>query len=156
MGHPAGILFNKSGINMTYNIQAETVGIFSVGLTLADNTSLSSGDAVPYAIEAGTSSHGFSVSNGVITLPKGDWLVMFSLEAMSAADHTAKIYVDSSLASNFPVVEGFYSSQQSDLDTTAIPVFSSGGTTVELRVDTASNVNYSSSSDCVVYGVKIS
>ena len=139
---------------MTYNIKTQAIGTFSVGFTLADDTSISSGDAVPYTIEGGTSGHGVSVSSGVITLPKGEWVVMFSLEAMSAANHTAQIYIDSTVASNFPVIEGFYSSQQSDLDTTAIPVLSLGSTTVELRVDTESTVNYSSSSDSVIYGVK--
>lgn len=139
---------------MTYNIKTESIGTFAVGLILANSTSISSGSAVPYTIESGTTSHGVTVASGVITLPAGEWIVMFSLEAMTAADNTADIYVNSSIDSNFPKIEGFGSDAQSDLNTSAIPITSTGSTTVELRVNTSSSTSYSSSSDCVIYGVK--
>ena len=141
---------------MTYNIREATTGTFAVGFVLADGTSISSGSAVPYTIEDGTSGHGITVSSGVVTLPAGEWICLFSLETVQNSDHTADIYVDSSIASNFPQIKGFNSGgAQSDLNTTAIPIRSTGSTTVELRVN-ASASTYSDASDLVIYGVRTS
>lgn len=140
---------------MTYNIREATTGTFAVGFVLADGTSISSGSAVPYTIEAGTSGHGITVSNGVITLPAGEWICLFSLETSNNSNHTADIYVNSVIASDFPQIEGFNTSAtQSDLNTSAIPIRSNGSTTVELRVNTSAST-YSDASDLVIYGVRI-
>lgn len=139
---------------MTYNIRDTVTGTFAVGFVLASSTSVSSGSAVPYTIEDGTASHGFSVSSGVITLPAGEWICLFSLESDTATAHTADLYLDGSIASDFPKIECFTTgTPQSDLNTTAIPIRSTGTTTIELRVDTSAST-YSDSSDCIIYGVK--
>ena len=141
---------------MTYNIRESVTDTIAVGFTLADGTSISSGSAVPYAIEDGTSGHGVTVSSGVVTLPAGEYICMFSLETANNSTHTADIYLDGSIASDFPKIECFNNSHtQTDLNTTAIPVRSDGTTTVELRVGTSAST-YSDASDLVIYGVKTS
>jgi len=140
---------------MTYNIREATMGTFAVGFVLADGTSISSGSAVPYTIEDGTSGHGITVSSGVVTLPLGEWICLFSLETSNNSNHTADIYVNGSIETNFPQIQGFNNSNtQTDLNTTAIPIRSTGSTTVELRVNTSAST-YSSASDLVIYGVKV-
>lgn len=115
-------------------------------------SSLNSGDAIPYTIQNGTSGHGVTVSSGVITLPSGEWLISFTAELTTTATFTADIYLDSSINTTFPTVRGSSSASESNLDSTAIPIKSNGSTTVELRINSAETV--SSNCDCLIYGYK--
>ena len=115
-------------------------------------STISSGDAIPYAVQNGTSGHGVSVSSGVITLPSGEWLISFTAELTSTTGFSADIYVNSSIDSTFPTVRALNSTGESNLDSTAIPLKSDGSTTVELRVN--DDVTVSTNSDCLIYGYK--
>jgi hypothetical protein len=136
---------------MTHNPNSATKTPYAVHLIVGSDTALSVSDAIPYAIDNGTSGHGVTVSNGVVTLPKGDWLVSFTAESGSAFG--AQIYVDSAVNTTFPTIESITSTTtKSNLDSTVIPIESTGGTTVELRVDAA--ITISGESDCLVYGMR--
>lgn len=136
---------------MTHNPNGVTKTPYAVHLIVGSDTALSVSDAVPYAIDNGTSGHGITVSNGVITLPAGDWLVNFTAES-AATNFGAQIYVDSAANTTFPQIVGTNSTTISNLDSTAIPIESTGTTTVELRVDTA--ITISGESDCLIYGMR--
>lgn len=136
---------------MTYNVK-KTNTLYAVYLRSTES-SLSSGDAVPYAIESGTSGHGVTVSSGVVTLPSGDWLISFTCECTSNTLFTADLYEDSTQNTTFPTIRGSSSTGESNLDSTAIPLFSNGSKTIELRVNNA--VTVSANSDCLIYGFKI-
>ena len=135
---------------MTYNVKANKT-LHAVHLQSTES-SISSGDAIPYAIQNGTSGHGVTVSSGVITLPSGEWLISFTAELTTTASFTADIYLDSSINTTFPTIRGSSSTGESNLDSTAIPIKSNGSTTVELRINSAETV--SSNSDCLIYGYK--
>ena len=140
---------------MSWNLKEQSLGTYVIGSSISDNTSVNAGSAIPYQIYAGTASHGISVSSGVFTLPKGEWLVSFTLESQTAGTiHTADIYIDGSIDNRWPKIECFANSTQSDMNTTASTIRSSGTTTIELRVNNSATT-YSSRSDCVIYGVKI-
>ena len=140
---------------MSWNLKEQSIGTFVVGASLGANTSVSAGSAIPYQIYTGTTSHGITVSSGVFTLPKGEWLVSFTLESQTAGTiHTADIYIDGSIDTKWPKIECFASSTQSDMNTTAATLRSSGSTTIELRANTSAS-SYGNRSDCVIYGVKI-
>jgi hypothetical protein len=136
---------------MTYNVK-QTNTLYAVYLRSTES-SLSSGDAVPYAIESSTSGHGVTVSSGVITLPSGDWLISLTCECTTNANFTADIYEDSIQNTTFPTIRGSSSSGESNLDSTAIPLRSDSTKTIELRVNNA--VTVSANSDCLIYGFKI-
>ena len=149
---------------MSYNIIKKNT-LYAVHLQ-SSQTSLSVGDTVPYAILNGTSGHGVTVSGGVMTLPKGEWLVHFRCETVSAETWSAGIYVDSTQNTTFPTISsrrnaslshGSPSTNQTNLDTTAIPLKSTGSTTIELRIIsmTASSETFSDCTDCLIYGFKI-
>jgi hypothetical protein len=136
---------------MTYNVK-QTNTLYAVYLRSSES-SISSGDAVPYAIESGTSGHGVTVSSGVITLPSGDWLISFTCECTTNATFTADIYDDNTQNTTFPTIRGSSSSGVSNLDSTAIPLRSGGNKTIELRVN--DSVTVSANSDCLIYGFRI-
>ena len=139
---------------MSWNLKEQSLGTYVVGASLGANTSVSAGSAIPYQIYDGTTSHGITVSSGVFTLPKGEWLVSFTLEAQSVAvAHTADIYIDGSIDTKWPKIECFANETQSDMNTTAATLRSNGSTTIELRSN--NSISYGSRSDCVIYGVKI-
>ena len=139
---------------MSWNLKEQSLGTYVVGASLGANTSVSAGSAIPYQIYDGTTSHGVSVSNGVFTLPKGEWLVSFTLEAQSVAvAHTADIYIDGSIDTKWPKIECFANETQSDMNTTAATLRSNGSTTIELRSN--NSISFGNRSDCVIYGVKI-
>mgnify|MGYP001457780412 CR=1 FL=1 len=140
---------------MSWNLKEQSIGTYVVGSSLGSNTSVNAGSAIPYQIYAGTTSHGITVSSGVFTLPKGEWLVSFTLESQTAGTiHTADIYIDGSIDTKWPKIECFASNTQSDLNTTAATLRSNGSTTIELRANTSAS-SYGNKSDCVIYGVKI-
>jgi len=136
---------------MTHNPNSATKTPYAVHLIVGSDTALSVSDAVPYSVDNGTSGHGVTVSSGVITLPKGDWVVNFTAES-TATIFGAQIYVDSIADTTFPQIVGTTSTNTSNLDSTVIPLESTGSTTVELRVDTA--VTISGQSDCLIYGMR--
>lgn len=139
---------------MSWNLKEQSLGTYVVGASLGANTSVSASSAIPYQIYDGTTSHGVSVSNGVFTLPKGEWLVSFTLEAQSVAiAYTADIYIDGSIDTKWPKIECFANETQSDMNTTAATLRSNGSTTIELRSN--NSISYGNRSDCVIYGVKI-
>lgn len=149
---------------MSYkNIKKNT--LYAVHLQ-SSQTSLSVGDTVPYSILNGTSGHGITVSNGVITLPKGEWLIHFHCETVDVKSWTAGIYIDSVQNTIFPTISsrrnaslshGNSNTNRTNLDTSAIPLKSTGSTTIELRIDTMTNSSetFSNCSDCLIYGFKI-
>ena len=140
---------------MSWNLKEQSTGTYVVGASLGSNTSVNAGSAIPYQIYTGTSSHGITVSSGVFTLPKGEWLVSFTLESQSVGViHTADIYIDGSIDTKWPKIECFANSTQSDMNTTAATLRSNGSTTIELRANTSAS-SYGNRSDCVIYGVKI-
>lgn len=140
---------------MSWNLKEQSLGTYVVGATISANTAVSASSAIPYQIYTGTTSHGITVSSGVFTLPKGEWLISFTLESQTAgAIHTADIYIDGSIDTRWPKIECFGSSTQSDMNTTAATIRSNGSTTIELRANTSASL-YSNRSDCVIYGVKL-
>lgn len=140
---------------MSWNLKEQATGTYAIGASLGASTSVNAGSAIPYQIYTGTTSHGITVSSGVFTLPKGEWLVSFTLEAQSVAvAHTADIYIDGSIDTKWPKIECFTSNTQSDMNTAAASLRSNGSTTIELRVNTTAS-SYGNRSDCVIYGVKI-
>lgn len=145
---------------MTYNINKKNT-LYAVHLQ-TNQVNLSSGNTVPYAISYGTSGHGVTVSSGIMTLPKGEWLVQFKCEAVTTSYLVADIFVDGTQNTNFPQIisrlnpsltHANSNTNKSNLDTTAIPIRSDGSTTIELRV--GSNSNVSEASDCLIYGFKL-
>lgn len=145
---------------MTYNINKKHT-LFAVHLQ-TNQVNLSNGNTVPYAISNGTSGHGVSVSNGVMTLPKGEWLVQFKCEPVTTSYLVGNIFVDGTQNTNFPQIISRLNpslshhnsnTNKTNLETTAIPLKSSGSTTIELRL--GSNSNVSETSDCLIYGFKL-
>ena len=140
---------------MSWNLKEQSLGTYAVGASLGANTSINTGSAVPYQIYSGTTSHGVSISSGVFTLPKGEWLVSFTLESQNAGvAHTADVYVDGSIDNKLPKIECFINNTQTDMNTTAAVIRSTGSTTIELRINSSASL-YSNRSDCIIYGVKI-
>ena len=137
---------------MTYNVKGNENTLYAVHL-LSSSTTINSGDAVPYSISTGTSGHGITVSSGVITLSKGDWLISFTVESQSVASYTADIYLNGSIDNTFPQIKNNNSTTISNLETTAIPIASDGTTTIEMRVN--SSIALSANSDCLIYGFKL-
>lgn len=138
---------------MTYRLDKIPKTPYAVHLIVGSAAALSSGDAIPYVVDAGTSGHGVTVTNGVIVLPKGDWLVSFTAEADTSTIFQGNIYVDSTIDTTFPAIQSLASTANSNLDSTVIPIESHGSTTVEIRVN--ASVTVSGSSDCLIYGFKI-
>lgn len=145
---------------MTYNIHKKNT-LYAVHLQ-TNQVNLSNGNTVPYAISNGTSGHGVSVSNGVMTLPKGEWIVQFKCEPVTTSYLVGNIFVDGTQNTNFPQIisrlnpnlsHSNANTNRTNLDTTAIPIKSDGSTTIELRL--GSNSNVSETSDCLIYGFKL-
>lgn len=148
---------------MSYNLK-ERRTLYAVHLQ-ASQTSISNSDTVPYSILNGTSGHGVTVSSGVMTLPKGEWIVHFRCETVDSKTWSAGIYVDSTQNTTFPTISsrrnaslshGSPSTNQTNLDTSAIPLKSTGSTTIELRIISMTNSSetLSNCSDCLIYGFK--
>lgn len=142
---------------MSYNNKKATQGTYLVYLE-ASSATVSIGDTIAYTISTGTSGHGVTVSNGVVTLPAGEWLCYASVEADNlTTDLEAKWYVDNVLNTDFPhIIHNEIDTQANyytDMYTSAITLI--GGSDVELRV-TSSNVTNPTVGQCdlVIYGVR--
>ena len=139
---------------MSYNNKKSVTGPYLVYLK-ASSSALTTGDAIPYALVTGTSGHGVTVSNGVVTLPAGEWICYATADTDSVTDALeAKWYIDSTLNTDFPHIivneytgTNFYTDMKSSAYTT------NGGVTIELRL-TSTDVTTSSECDLVIYGVK--
>lgn len=136
---------------MSYHLPKINKTAYAVQLQVASDSALTSGDAIPYAVGNGTTSHGITASSGVITLPKGDWVCSFTADSISAFE--GQIYVDGTANTTFPKISNVVAEQTSNLDSTGIPIYSTGSTTVEIRVD--GSITILDSSDCVIVGVKL-
>lgn len=146
---------------MSYNNKKATLGTYLVYLE-ANSTSVSVGDTINYSVSTGTSGHGVTVSNGVISLPAGEWVCYASVEPdVINRGIEIKWYVDNTLNTDFPSIAhndwdsningiyGFYT----DMYTSAITL--EGGVNVELRVtDSSHSTTAIGNSDLVIYGVR--
>jgi len=145
---------SSSEDNMSYNNKKSTTGPFLVYLK-ASSTALTTGDTIPYALVTGTSGHGVTVSNGVVTLPAGEWICYATADTDSLNDSmTAQWYIDSTLSSDFPhiIVNAYQNSPYyTDMKSAAYTLV--GDVTIELRL-TSADVTISSECDLVIYGVK--
>lgn len=139
---------------MSYNNQKSTTGPYLVYLK-ASSTALTTGDAIPYALVTGTSGHGVTVSNGVVTLPAGEWICYATADTDSINDSLeAKWYIDSTLSTDFPhIIVNAYQNTPFYTDMKSAGHTLSGGVTIELRL-TSANVTTDSECDLVIYGVK--
>jgi len=139
---------------MSYNNQKSTTGPYLVYLK-ASSTALTTGDAIPYALVTGTSGHGVTVSNGVVTLPAGEWICYATADTDSINDALeAKWYIDSTLNTGFPhIIINAYSTSPFYTDMKSSAYATAGGITIELRL-TSANVTSGSECDLVIYGVK--
>jgi cytochrome bd-type quinol oxidase subunit 1 len=142
---------------MSYNNKKATLGTYLVYLE-ASSTSVSVGDTINYSVSTGTSGHGVTASNGVISLPAGEWICYASVEADSLTNSLeAKWYVDNVLNTDFPHIVhtkyGTGSGFSTDMYTSAITL--EGGVDVELRV-TSSDISNQPLGNCdlVIYGVR--
>ena len=139
---------------MSYNNQKSTTGPYLVYLK-ASSTALTTGDAIPYALVTGTSGHGVTVSNGVVTLPAGEWICYATADTDSINDSLeAKWYVDSTLSTDFPhIIVNAYLNSPYYTDMKSAAYATNGGVTIELRL-TSANVTTDTECDLVIYGVK--
>ena len=135
---------------MSYNIQTAGTN-HAVHLQVSSATSVSAGGAVPYAIVTSTSGHGISVSNGVITLPAGEWVVHATVETSTLQAFEAQWYIDGAANADFPKVAEYTGTNTSNLGSSAAVL--QGSKTIELRVD--ASVTVSAFSDLLIYGVRI-
>jgi len=146
---------------MSYNNKKATLGTYLIYLE-ANSTIVSVGDTINYSVSTGTSGHGVTVSNGVISLPAGEWICYASLEP-GDIDTLIEIkwYVDNTLNTNFPgIAHNDFDSNidgqyvfNTDMYTSAITL--EGGVDVELRVtDSYSQSTAIGKSDLVIYGVR--
>lgn len=119
---------------MTYLIKnKEITNKYFVGLKLDSNTNVQANNPVPYTIYEGTSGHGVTVSNGVISLPSGEFLIEFSVLAEYNVDFEAKIYKDSAEVVDAPNIFQYVS----DLEYTSTLISTyptKGNCDIELRV----------------------
>jgi len=134
---------------MSYNNLSVGSGSFAIHLKLSSDTSVTGGDAVPYALVSGTASHGVSVSSGVVSLPAGEWICNFTLECVDSSTFNAQMYVDSVADTTFPQIQA-KTNENTNMDSTTIVL--NGGSTIELRPDTS--LTFASCSDLLIFGVK--
>lgn len=139
---------------MSYNNKKDVTGPYLVYLK-ASSSALTTGDAIPYALVTGTSGHGVTVSNGVVTLPAGEWICYATADTDSVSNALeAKWYIDSNLSTDFPhIIVNEYTSTNFYTDMKSAAYTLNGGVDIELRL-TSSNVTTSSECDLVIYGVR--
>jgi hypothetical protein len=146
---------------MSFNNKKATLGTYLVYLE-ANSASVSVGDTINYSISTGTSGHGVSVSNGVVSLPAGEWICYASVEPDDVnRSIEIKWHVDNVLNTDFPYIthndwdsniNGSYVFN-TDMYTSAITL--EGGVDVELRVtDSYFSTTTIGNSDLVIYGVR--
>lgn len=86
---------------MSYKAAAKMKPILVV-LELSSDESLSSGDPVGWSVQAGSSSHGVTVSSGVITLPtKFKWFAQMQVIPTTLDALDVEWYVDGSASALF-------------------------------------------------------
>jgi hypothetical protein len=143
---------SSSEYNMSYNNKKSVTGPYLVYLK-GSSSALTTGDAIPYALVTGTSGHGVTVSNGVVTLPAGEWICYATADTDSINDSLeAKWYIDSTLNTDFPhIIINAYTSITFYTDMKSAAYTTSGGVTIELRL-TSADVTTSSECDLVIYG----
>ena len=135
---------------MSYNVESSGTN-HAVHLQVSAATTISSGDAIPYAIVNATTGHGVSVSSGVITLPRGEWSIIASAETSTLEAFTGQWYVGGVANTTFPKIAEYTSNVYSNLGSTAIVL--QGGRTVEIRVN--AGITVSAYSDMIICGVKL-
>jgi hypothetical protein len=146
---------------MSFNNKKATLGTYLVYLE-ASSATVSVSDTIGYTLTTGTSGHGVTVSNGVISLPAGEWICYASVEPDDIDTRIEiKWYVDNTLNTNFPGIahndwdsniDGQYGFN-TDMYTSAITL--EGGVDVELRVtDSYAQSTAIGKSDLVIYGVR--
>ena len=100
---------------MSYKAAAKMKPILCV-LELSSDQALSSGDPIGWSVQDGTSGHGVTVSNGVITLPSAHkWFAQSQVVLTSVTACSFDWYVDNSASTTF--------------DSTGIEILTSGGAT---------------------------
>lgn len=146
---------------MSFNNKKATLGTYLVYLE-ANSATVSVGDTINYSVSTGTSGHGVTTANGVISLPAGEWICYASVEAESINKAIEiKWHVDNVLNTDFPYIahndwdsniNGTYVFN-TDMYTSAITL--EGGVDVELRVtDSYFQSTTIGKSDLVIYGVR--
>lgn len=122
---------------MTYLIKnKEITNKYFVGLKLDSSTNVQANNPVPYTIYEGTSGHGVTVSNGVISLPSGEFLIEFSVLAEYNVDFEAKVYKDTVEVTDAPNIFQYTSNNTyTSILTSAYPT--KGNCNIELRVTSA-------------------
>ena len=135
---------------MSYNVESSGTN-HAVHLQVSAATTISSGDAIPYSIVNGTTGHGVTVNSGVVTLPRGEWSIIASVETNNPEVFEAQWYVNSIANTTFPKIAEYTTTATSNLGSTAIVI--QGERTVELRVN--AGVTIQSYSDMIIYGVKL-
>jgi hypothetical protein len=143
-------LVHNLGDYMSYNVESAGTN-HAVHLQVSSTTTISSGDAIPYAVVNGTTGHGVTVSNGVVTLPRGEWSLIASAETDTPQAFEAQWYVNSLANSDFPKIVEYSATTTSNLGSTAL--VTQGSRTVELRVN--AGVTIEAYSDMIIYGVKL-
>lgn len=143
---------------MSYNNKKATQGTYLIYLE-ASSATVSMFDSIAYTISTGTSGHGVTVSNGVISLPAGEWICYASVETDSlSTDLKARWYVNNVAQTDFTDIFHKKLNTQADyftdMYTSAITL--KGNVNVDLRV-TDSNISNPTvgKSDLVIYGVRI-
>lgn len=135
---------------MSYNVESAGVN-HAVHLQVSAATTISSGDAIPYAIVNGTTGHGVTVSSGVVTLPRGEWSIIASAETSLPQAFVGDWYVNGIKSTTFPSIVTYTLTTITNLESTAIVL--QGDRTVEIRV--TAGVTLSVYSDMIIYGVKL-
>ena len=135
---------------MSYNIESAGTN-HAVHLQVSAATTISSGDAIPYAVVNGTSGHGVSVNNGVVTLPRGEWSIIASAETSLPQSFVGDWYVNGVKSTTFPSLVTYNVTTVTNLESTAIVL--QGDRNVEIRVN--AGVTLSVYSDMIIYGVRL-
>ena len=86
---------------MSYKAAAKMKPVVVI-LELSSDESLSSGDPVGWSVQAGSSSHGVTVSSGVITLPAGfKWFALMQVTPTTLDALDVEWYVDGAASTLF-------------------------------------------------------
>ena len=119
---------------MTFNNRNKSINNkYFVGLRVNSSTNVDANNPVPYEVYAGTSGHGITVSNGVISLPEGEFIVEFSILAEYNVTFGAKIYKDNAEVADAPdILQHLSDGLTTSMLTSAYPF--SGNCDIELRV----------------------
>lgn len=143
---------------MTFNISEEYTGPYLVYFS-ANSTDISINDPIPYTLQTGTSGHGITVSNSVISLPQGEWICYASADPESLYhSFVANWKVNGSYVNgeNFPTLtaNGFNENPfYTEMTTTAI--VSKGNETVSLNISYINGTRaISGQCDMVIFGVR--